>query len=225
MIKAIAIDDEPLALEVIRSHAAKVPFINLVACFTDAFKAIDYLAQNQVDLLLLDIKMPDINGLELMASLKQKPFVIFTTAYAEHAVESYELDAADYLLKPFSFPRFLKACNKVNELKNMNAAPAGLPADSIFIKSGYEQVRINYDDILYLETGGNYITFNLVNNRQVLSRLTMTEALELLPANRFVRIHRLYVVNKHKVDRAERHQVQIGQQALPVSAAFGFTSA
>ncbi|TWR30059.1 response regulator transcription factor [Mucilaginibacter pallidiroseus] len=221
-MRAIAIDDEPLALEVIRSHAEKVPFIFLDACFTDAFKAIAYLAQNPVDLLFLDIKMPDISGLELMAGLKNKPSVIFTTAYAEHAVESYELDAVDYLLKPFSFPRFLKACNKVVDLKSPGSAQASKAADSIFIKSGYEQVRIKYDDILYLESAGNYMNFNMSNGKQILSRLTMNETLTMLPANKFTRIHRSIVVNKEKVDRAERHQVHIGERVLPVGSAYGF---
>src|SRR5687768_9068721 len=125
-MKAIAIDDEPMALEVVRSHAAKVPYLELVACFTDAFKALEYLQNEPVDLLLLDIKMPDISGLEFMTSLQKKPMIIFTTAYSEHAVTSFELDAVDYLLKPFSLPRFIKACNKAHELLQLrgSAAPA-----------------------------------------------------------------------------------------------------
>src|SRR6187549_1883188 len=157
MIKAIAIDDEPLALEVIRSHAGKVPFLELAACFTDALKAVEYLAKEPVDLLFLDIKMPDISGLELMESLQQKPMVIFTTAYAEHAVQSYELNATDYLLKPFAFTRFLKACHRAHEILLLKQGSKAPVADSLFIKSGYEQVKINFSDLLYLEGGGNYM--------------------------------------------------------------------
>lgn len=220
MIRAIAIDDEPLALEVIRSHADKVPFLELSACFTDAFKAIEYLAKEPVALLFLDIKMPDISGLELMESLQQKPMVIFTTAYAEHAVQSYELNAIDYLLKPFAFTRFLKACHKANEqwqAKKNYQPPA---TDSIFIKSGYEQVRVNFDDILYLESGGNYMSFILADDRKILSRLTMADATALLPETQFMRVHRSYIVNRSKIDRTERHQLHIRQHRIPIGGAF-----
>ena len=110
-MRAIAIDDEPMALEVIRAHAARVPYLELAKCFSDAFLALEYLQREPVDVLFLDIKMPDITGLELVATLPKKPLIIFTTAYSEHAVESFELDAIDYLLKPFSLARFVRACN------------------------------------------------------------------------------------------------------------------
>src|SRR5580698_675422 len=115
MLKAIAIDDEPIALEVIKSLSSKISFIELKAYFTDAFKAIDFLQKEKIDLLFLDIKMPDISGIDFLKSISNPPMVIFTTAYNEHAVQSFELDAIDYLLKPFSLPRFLKACNKAHE--------------------------------------------------------------------------------------------------------------
>ena len=220
MIKAIAIDDEPLALEVIRSHAGKVPFLQVPAYFTNAFEAIDYMAREAVDLLFLDIKMPDISGIELMESLQHKPMVIFTTAYAEHAVTSYELNAVDYLLKPFAFPRFLKACHRAHEVLLLKQGSKAPVADSLFIKSGYEQVKINFSDLLYLEGGGNYMSFILADGRSILSRLTMTDALALLPANVFARVHRSYIVNKTKIDRIERHQVHIGKNVVPVGAAF-----
>ena len=213
MIKAIAIDDEPFALEVIRAHAAKVPFLALAQCFTNAFEAIAYLAKNKTDLIFLDIKMPDISGIELAESLQQKPQIIFTTAFAEHAVQSYELNAADYLLKPFSFPRFLKACNKVNELLN---APALLSNadDGFFIKTGYESVRVKFQDILYLESGGNYITFVLAGDKNLLSRLTVIETLALLPVSQFIRVHRSFIVNKAKICRIERHQLHLEENLI-----------
>src|SRR3990170_8940906 len=117
-MKAIAIDDEPIALDIIRSHASKVPFLDLKAGFTDAFKALEYLQKENIDLLFLDIKMPDISGIDFFNSLSRRPLVIFTTAYSEHAVTSFELDAVDYLLKPFSLARFIKGCNKAYELFN-----------------------------------------------------------------------------------------------------------
>src|SRR3954465_7841195 len=118
MMKAIAVDDEPIALEVVRSHASKVPFLELKAVFTDAFQALEYLQKESIDLIFLDIKMPDISGIELFNSLRKKPLLIFTTAYSEHAITSFEMDAIDYLLKPFSLARFLQACNKAFELHN-----------------------------------------------------------------------------------------------------------
>src|SRR5688572_23629025 len=156
---AIALDDEPLALEVIRSHASKVTFIELKAEFTDAFKALEYLQTETIDLIFLDIKMPDISGIDFFSSLARKPLVIFTTAYSEHAVASFELDAVDYLLKPFSLSRFLKGCNKAYELyKFRNGETAD---DHIYLKTGYEQVKVLHDDILYMEATGNYVTFVL----------------------------------------------------------------
>ena len=158
-MKAIAIDDEPIALDIVRLHASKVPFLDLKAGFTDAFKALDYLQKEPVDLIFLDIKMPDISGIDLLNSLSKKPLVIFTTAYSEHAVTSFELDAVDYLLKPFSLTRFIKGCNKAFELfKYRNNAE---PADYLFIKTGFEQVKLRVDDILYLEAAGNYVSFVL----------------------------------------------------------------
>jgi len=217
MFTAIAIDDEPFALEVIRSHAAKVTFMELRGSFTNAFEAIAYLANNPVDLLFLDIKMPDISGIELMESLPVKPLVVFTTAYAEHAVQSYELNAVDYLLKPFPLARFLKACHKAHDTLQLRQPNKPVPVNSIFVKSGYESVRVNFDDILFIEAAGNYITFVLPGDKRVMSRLTISEALALLPAEQFVRTHRSFIVNKQKVDRMERHQVHVGEYVVPVS--------
>ncbi|WP_162051686.1 LytR/AlgR family response regulator transcription factor [Pontibacter pamirensis] len=217
-MKAIAIDDEPMALEVVRSHAAKVPFLELAACFTDAFKAMEYLQHEAVDLLFLDIKMPDINGLEFVTSLQKKPLVIFTTAYSEHAVTSFELDAVDYLLKPFALVRFLKACNKAQELLQLRNGMVA-PKDYIFLKTGYEQVKVHYDAILYMEAAGNYVTFVLEGSK-LLSRMTINELSELLPADKFTRVHRSYIVAKDRIDKIERHQVCVKGQCVPVGASY-----
>ena len=216
-MKAIAIDDEPIALEIIKSHASKVPFIELKAAFTDAFQALEYLQKENIDLLFLDIKMPDISGIEFFNSLAKKPLVIFTTAYTEHAVTSFELDAVDYLLKPFSLARFIKGCNKAFELYNFrNSSEA---TDHLFIKTGYEQVKILFEEILYLEATGNYVTF-VLKDRNVLSRSTFIEAINLLPQDRFVRVHRSFLVALNKLDKVERMQVTIGSKIIPVSEAF-----
>lgn len=216
-MKAIAIDDEPIALGIIRSHAAKVPFLDLKATYTDAFEALDYLQKEQVDLLFLDIKMPDISGIDFFNSLSKKPLVIFTTAYSEHAVTSFELDAVDYLLKPFSLSRFIKGCNKAFELYNYrNTAET---TDHIYIKTGYEQVKVFYDDILYLEASGNYVTF-VLRDKNLLSRITFLEAMNLLPADKFVRTHRSYLAAVNKIDKVEKHQLTLFNKTIPVSEAY-----
>ncbi|GAB2969030.1 LytTR family DNA-binding domain-containing protein [Hymenobacter coalescens] len=220
-MKAIAIDDEPVALEVVRALAAKVPFVALQATFTDAFQALAYLQQEAVDLIFLDINMPDISGLELVGSLPRKPLVIFTTAYAEHAVQGFELDAVDYLLKPFSLARFVKACNKAQELLQLRTQPppAKDARDYVFLKTGYEQVKVRFADILYLEAAGNYLTFVLPGKR-LLSRMTVQEVLDLLPREQFLRVHRSYIVARDKIERIERHQVYVGGAYVPVGASY-----
>ncbi|WP_407429894.1 LytR/AlgR family response regulator transcription factor [Arcticibacter sp.] len=216
-MKAIAIDDEPVALDIVRNHSAKVPFLNLVNTFTDAFKALEYLHKEQIDLIFLDIKMPDISGIEFFNSLNNKPLVIFTTAYSEHAVTSFELDAVDYLLKPFSLARFLKGCNKAHELfKSRNATE--MP-DYIFVKTGFEQLRIRFNDILFIEASGNYVSF-VLEDKRVLSRATFSETTEYLPTDRFIRVHRSFMVNMTKIDKIEKHQITIKENKVPVSEAF-----
>lgn len=216
-MKAIAIDDEPIALEIIKSLASKVPFLDLKATFTDAFKALEYLQKESVDLLFLDIKMPDISGIDLFNSLSKKPMVIFTTAYSEHAVAGFELDAVDYLLKPFSLARFLKSCNKAFELYNFRNATE--TPDHLYIKTGYEQVKVMYDEICYVEATGNYVTF-VLKDKNILSRSTFIEAVNLLPQEKFVRVHRSYVVAVNKIDKVERNQVTVNKAAIPVSEAY-----
>ena len=216
-MKAIAVDDEPIALDIIRSHAAKVPFLDLKAEFTDAFKALEYLQKEPVDLIFLDIKMPDISGIEFFNSLSKKPLLIFTTAYSEHAVTSFEMDAVDYLLKPFSLSRFIKGCNKAYELYNFRNASE--TTDHLYVKTGYEQVKVMHEDILYLEAAGNYVTF-VLKDKNILSRSTFIEAASLLPTDKFVRIHRSYLVAVNKIDKVERHQVTINNLKIPVSEAY-----
>jgi DNA-binding LytR/AlgR family response regulator len=219
---ALAIDDEPIALDVVRALAAKVPFVELRAGFTDAFAALAYLQQEPVDLLFVDINMPDISGLELVSTLPTRPLVVFTTAYAEHAVRGFELDAVDYLLKPFSLARFVKACNKAQELLQLRqpAAPPAPAADYLFLKTGYEQVKVRFADILYLEAAGNYVSFVLATGKRLLARLTIQEGLALLPPAQFVRVHRSYVVATAHVDKIERHQLGIRGQQVPVGASY-----
>ncbi|MDJ1472112.1 LytTR family DNA-binding domain-containing protein [Cytophagaceae bacterium NT2B1] len=218
---AIVIDDEPIALEIIRSLSRKVAFIEFKAYFANAFEAVDFLQKNKVDLLFLDIKMPDISGIEFLQSLASPPMVIFTTAYSEHAVQSFELDAIDYLLKPFSLSRFLKACTKAHEQYELRKNNIITPpvTSSIFIKSGYEQIRVALDEIWYVESSGNYMKF-VLEKQKIASRLTMSEAEALLPASDFIRIHRSFIVAKKQVSKVDRHSVWIRQTELPIGAAY-----
>ena len=222
-LTAIAIDDEPVALAVIKNHAAMVPFMEMKGFFTNAFDAIDFLSKEKVDLLFLDIKMPDISGLDFLSSLPTPPMTVFTTAYSEHAVKSFELDAIDYLLKPFSLIRFMKACNKAHsllQLKQQTGAPTiKEQPDYIFVKSGYEQFRIVLDDILYLESAGNYVNF-ILRDRKLISRLSMQEAVDLLPVNAFTRVHRSYIVANNKIERADRNALYIKNVPIPIGAAY-----
>lgn len=216
---AIAIDDEPIALEIIKSHASKVPFIELKSQFTNAFEAIIYLQQNKIELIFLDIKMPDISGIDFLKSLSNPPMVIFTTAYTEHAVQSFELDAVDYLLKPFSLSRFLKACNKAQELYNLRNQKLEQKNEYIFVKDGYEQIKVELNEILYVEASGNYTQIQL-KDKLLSSRITINDLAELLPKADFVRCHRAFIVAKNKITKFDRNQIWIGDKIIPIGATY-----
>jgi DNA-binding LytR/AlgR family response regulator len=221
-LQTIAIDDEPIALEVVKNLMEEVPFVELVGFFTKAIDAITFLQENAIDLIFLDIKMPGLSGIEFLRSLPNPPMVIFTTAYSEHAVQSFELDAIDYLLKPFSFSRMLKACNKAFELRQLkvNSKQAVLdPLPVIFIKSSYEQVKIDLGDLQYVESVGNYIRFHLTD-QTIVSRLTMSEAEALLPVKAFVRIHRSFIVAKTKITKIDKRSAWLTGIEVPIGASY-----
>lgn len=220
MLKAIVVDDEPLALEVIKGLTEKVTFVEMTGYFTNSFEARRFIQTNKIDLLFLDIKMPDISGIELLKSIADPPMVIFTTAYSKHAVEGFELDAIDYLLKPFSLTRFLKACNKAYEqyeLKRNKNNSSGL--SHVFIKSGYEQIKVELDSIRYAEGNGNYVTL-VLDKQKVISRLTMSEAEALLPATDFIRVHRSYIVLKKHIQKVDKKTIWIQQTEIPIGLAY-----
>ena len=219
MLHAIAIDDEPIALDVVKSLAVKIPFLSMKGFFTNAFEAAEFLHNHKTDLIFLDIKMPDISGIDFLRSIPNPPMVIFTTAYSEHAVQSFELDATDYLLKPFSLSRFLKACNKAQEqweLRQQNTAT--LPA-AVFIKDGYGQQRVELKDVLYAESNGNYMLF-VLKDKKITTRLTMAEAEALLPPASFIRIHRSYIIAKNHVTKIEKNNIWIQGTELPIGASY-----
>lgn len=219
-MNAIAIDDEPMALEVIKNLAAKVPFIKLEGSFTNAFEAIDHLQKNKTDLIFLDIKMPDISGIELSKSLANPPMIIFTTAYTEHAVEGFEVNAVDYLLKPFSLARFIKACTKAQELFSLKSNK-NQEIDAVFLKDGYEQVRVVLNEILYIEAAGNYLNV-VLKNKKIMSRITINEIMQLLPADKFTRIHRSYIVARDKVTKFNKQSVFIDLLEFPIGSSYQF---
>ncbi|WGQ10918.1 response regulator transcription factor [Pedobacter gandavensis] len=222
VLSAIAIDDEPIALEVIKNLASEVACIQLVACFTRTKEALVYLQQEGADLIFLDIKMPGLSGIDFLKSLSKPPMVIFTTAYSEHAVQSFELDAIDYLLKPFSFPRFLKACNKAfehHQLRQQQPAAMLNPSNVIFIKSGYELIKVALEDLLYAESVGNYVQF-VSTAGLVRSRLTMVEAEALLSAPAFVRVHRSFLVSSARISKLDKRNVWLGDQPVPVGSMY-----
>jgi two-component system, LytTR family, response regulator len=213
---AIAIDDEPKALEVVQIHAKKVPFLDLKATFTDAFEAIPYLQQNKIDLIFLDIKMPDISGIEFVQTLQKTPMIIFTTAYSEYAVKGFELDAIDYLMKPFSLVRFTKACNKA--LENLSTRQEKTP-DFIFLKTGYQEEKVLLDDILYIEAEGNYMAY-VLENKKLLCRQNISECIIQVPDNQFIRVHRSYLVNLNKIQKITRTSLWIMGKEISIGASY-----
>lgn len=213
MLKAIAIDDEPMALEVIKAHAKKITFLNLKETFVSAMEALDYLKNNPADLVFLDINMPDVTGLDFLQLLPHNTAVIFTTAYSQYAVDAFNLNALDYLLKPIDFSRFMKACQKAYE--NVNDEATKTPY--LFVKDGYDLVRVSIENLLVVESEGNYLTFK-ENYKKTLTRMTMTEVLEMLPKNNFFKVHKSFVINLNHVKKIERHQVWVGTEAVPIAA-------
>ena len=208
MISCIAIDDEPKALEVIERYCAKTSLVSLNASFREPVKAIEFLQREKVDLIFLDINMPDINGMGLLQTLKVKPLIIFTTAYSHYAVESYELNALDYLLKPITFERFLMALNK-------SVASLSSREKIIFFKSGPQIHPVKKEDILYFEKDGNYITVYL-RDKQILIRENMANIFDLVPAADFLRVHKSYVVAIRHIAMIEVHQLIINSTKIPI---------
>lgn len=215
MISAIAIDDESYALEVIKSHASKVPFLELKATFTNPVQGLEYLKNESIQLVFLDINMPDISGIDLAVLLPKETVVIFTTAYSDYAVKGFELDALDYLLKPFNLSRFLKACQKAQEWIELQPKNE---ASFLFVKTSDGQIRVDFSDLLYCEAQGNYVTFQLLDQK-IMSRMTLSETEKLLPVS-FIRTHRSFLVNKNQITKVEKHQLHLNGFVVPISSSY-----
>jgi two-component system, LytTR family, response regulator len=226
-MNCIAIDDEPKALDIIELYVNKTPALDFSARFVDALKALDYVQNNNIDLIFLDINMPDISGIDFLKTLTRQPMVIFTTAYAEYALESYEFQTVDYLIKPILFNRFLKAVNRAKELfelRNSKSTPgkdrgASTKEDHLFVKSGNELHKILFSDILFIEGARNYITFYTAA-KKIMSLMTMKETEETLPQNKFARIHKSVIVSLPKIEKVKDNHVFIADKRLSIGAIY-----
>lgn len=218
MLKAIALDDEPLALEVLQSFCNQMEEISLEKTFTKSEDAFKYLKKYPVDLLFLDINMPSISGIDFYKKLPHKTMVIFTTAYSEYAVEGFNLSATDYILKPFTFSRFQQAVEKAHsQWKLQNQNPEQL---YLFIRADYSLIKILFSDILFIEGLDDYLKIHIQNQKTVVARMTLKVILEKLPSPEFVRVHRSFIVPISKIDKVRNKIIYINDEEIPVSASY-----
>ncbi|GAB6123673.1 LytR/AlgR family response regulator transcription factor [Dysgonomonas termitidis] len=229
ILKVLLVDDEFHARKLLSEYISKLPFLEIAGISLNIFEAMNIFKEEKIDILLLDIQMPEISGLEFARSLKNPPSIIFTTAYSEYAVESYELDVVDYLLKPIAFPRFLQAINKVIEKRNRihntyqvaqtSARAEEIEDNSIAMKSGHKYYKINYTDLLYIEGQMEYVTLHTVKEKiMVLASLKGLE--ERLPVNKFIRIHKSYIVSVKHLELIDKNFLHIAGKKLPIGRSF-----
>jgi DNA-binding LytR/AlgR family response regulator len=219
----IIIDDEPHAIDVLKRYVEQTPFLTLGQTFRNPLKAIPYVQEEQVDLIFLDINMPNLSGMQFIQSLEKKPLIIFTTAYSEYAVQSYELNAVDYLVKPIEFDRFIKAVNKAKDwqqLKDNQPATAGQSeSEYVLLKSGPVTHKVKTNEILYIEKEENYLAFHTAD-KKILIRANMTDVFNYVPAATFCRIHKSFVVSLQHIHAVEVHQVSVEKHKIPVGAGY-----
>lgn len=226
-ITCLIVDDEPLARNLLKEYVSKVAYMELKGTCSSALEAIEFLRHQTVDMLFLDIQMPDLTGISFLKALQKKPLVVFTTAYSEYALESYDLDVVDYLLKPVTFERFMRAVEKVSQ--RMISGPIVSPTietthsvespSFIFVKDGTKLVKVNWDDILYIEGLKDYVTIHTPEQKIItLQRLKVLET--QLPADKFIRIHNSYIVSVKAINVIFKNEVQIGKMLLPISDSY-----
>ena len=224
-IRSLIIDDEPLAQRVIEKYAQDIPFLEIVGKCNQAVEAIEFLHQKQIDLLFLDINMPKLSGIDFLKTMKNPPLVIITTAYAEFALEGYELDVVDYLMKPFAFDRFVKAVHKAQDMlitKMTPEAQSGATDQAqeeqfIFVKSGKKTFKVNLGDLMYVEALGDYVKI-YTHERMIVSYQSLKNIESILPSSRFPRVHKSYVISLSKVELIEGNQVRIGEKYIPIGS-------
>jgi len=222
MLRCIAVDDEPLALELLEDNISRVPFLQLVAKCNNAMEVIKVLQHQTTDLIFLDIQMPGLTGLQFIQSLSNRPMIILITAYEKYALEGFNLDVVDYLVKPVSFDRFVKGCNKAWELHllktNSKETTTDKTPEYIFVNSDYSLLKVMVDEIMWIEGLKDYIKILLKSSsKPVITRMTLKAMEELLPANKFIRIHKSYIVGINFITSLRKSSVIIGTEELPVS--------
>lgn len=221
LLTCIAIDDEPLALKLVKEYVSKIPALQLLETFEDAISAIDYLNKHKVNILFVDINMPDITGIELVRSLDEKPMVIFTTAYKKFAYEGFELDAIDYLLKPIDFTRFNKAAQKAIDYYAYMKAKNTTESACVFVRSEYKMLKVMFDDIEYVEGLEDYVKIHIKNQKPILTLATLKAFIEKLPSEKFVRIHRSYVIPVDEVISVYNKKVLLkSRKELPIGITY-----
>jgi DNA-binding LytR/AlgR family response regulator len=221
-INCVIIDDEPLAQRIIEKYALDVPGLEIAGKFGQALDATDILRHEKIDLIFLDINMPKISGIDFLKTMKNPPLVIITTAYAEYALEGYELNVVDYLMKPFGFDRFLKAIHKVQDIIQAKETQGAEPVyqekiedQIIFVKSGKKTYKVRFADILYIEALGDYIKV-YTTERMIVSYQSMKNVEKLLPAGLYPRVHKSYIISLAKIDMIEGNQIRIKDKLIPI---------
>ena len=221
--KCIIVEDEPLAAEVLQDYIRQVPFLRLTSVCSDAFYAMESLKNFDIDLMFLDVHLPKMKGLDLIKVLKKPPKIIITSAYQEYALQGYELNVIDYLLKPIEFSRFLKAVHKIEQIKEtvLSARPVAQPAERIylFFVVGKKKVKVFLDEILYIESMKEYIRVN-TKNKSVLTKFKMSQLDEMLDQNNFLRIHRSFIVAKDKIEAFSATEVELAGKRLPIGRSY-----
>jgi DNA-binding LytR/AlgR family response regulator len=221
MMKCLAIDDEPLALDLLEDNIRKIPSLKLLQKCSNALEANEFIQREPVDLLLLDIQMPGLSGIQFVQGLSKKPLVIFITAYEKYALDGYNLDVVDYLLKPVPFDRFLKAVNKAQDKFSLRAPTSGIAEDFLFVNSEYNLVRIDFNDIAYIEGLRDYVKIFLLSaQRPVITRLSMKSLEEKLPSHTFVRVHKSFIVSLNKITSIRKARISILKAQVPISEHF-----
>ncbi|MCR5076957.1 MAG: LytTR family DNA-binding domain-containing protein [Prevotella sp.] len=221
-LNCVIIDDEPLAADLLASYVKKTPFLKLVGTFSSAVESIKVIRENRIDLIFLDIQMPELSGLEFAKILSRETKIIFTTAFSQYALDAYKANALDYLLKPISYDDFLGGANKAMEWYRSTRQTADTATDRfIFIKSEYKLVKILFDDILYIEGVKDYVKIYLTGGRKpIMSLMNMKKIEEFLPRPEFMRTHRSYIVHMNKIDGIDRFRIVIADAILPISDSY-----
>ncbi len=223
-IKALIVDDEPLAQNVIQQYATKIPSLNIIGACNDAICANKFLSERHIDLIFLDINMPKLSGISFLKNLDNPPLVIFTTAYSEYALEGFELNAVDYLKKPFSFERFCKAYFRAEELLQLKHSKSVVEnpksqSDFLFIKSDKKTIKVKFTDIYFIEGLGDYIKINLAD-KKIVTNLTMKKIVELLPENQFYRVHKSFIISLDKIDSLEGNLIRMNNSKIPIGNSY-----